>query len=172
MPSPSPERAVSVGRSDSDSCSSCVLFNPVYRTKRNNCKSAEKEESGAYGVGESCLPRTIVLRFLPMPRQTEPNANNALGILLQGMMHGCNVRSENVRSIVGHPGLQPDTLITEFESRHNRRPPDTVEQLVVKAAGASGKRLRYADRTAAQNSRLSCRTCCDGVQTCVTGKAT
>ena len=48
-----------------------------------------------------------------MPRQTEPNANNALGILLQGMMHGCNVRSENVRSIVGHPGLQPDIVITE-----------------------------------------------------------
>ena len=48
-----------------------------------------------------------------MPRQTEPNANNALGILLQGMMHGSNVRSENVRSIVGHPGLQPDIVITE-----------------------------------------------------------
>ncbi|MYD52592.1 MAG: hypothetical protein F4W93_14080 [Dehalococcoidia bacterium] len=48
-----------------------------------------------------------------MPRQTEPNANNALGILLQGMMHGCNVRSENVRSIVGHPALQPDIVITE-----------------------------------------------------------
>lgn len=65
-----------------------------------------------------------------MPRQTEPNANNALGILLQGMMHGCNVRSENVRSIVGHPGLQPDIVITEggrapiiieaeFEPAHN-----------------------------------------------------
>ena len=48
-----------------------------------------------------------------MPRQTEPNANNALGILLQGMMHGCNVRSENVRSIVGHLSLQPDIVITE-----------------------------------------------------------
>ena len=48
-----------------------------------------------------------------MPRQTEPSANNALGILLQRMMRGCNVRSENVRSIVGHPGLHPDILITE-----------------------------------------------------------
>ena len=48
-----------------------------------------------------------------MPRQTEPNANNALGILLQGMMHGCNVRSENTQAIVGQAGLQPDIVITE-----------------------------------------------------------
>ena len=65
-----------------------------------------------------------------MPRQTEPNANNALGILLQGMMHGATVRSENVRSIVGNPSLQPDIVITEggrapiiieaeFEPAHN-----------------------------------------------------
>ena len=48
-----------------------------------------------------------------MPRQTEPNANNALGILLQGMMHGCSVRSENTQAIVGQAGLQPDIVITE-----------------------------------------------------------
>ncbi|MDE2821984.1 MAG: hypothetical protein OXK79_00580, partial [Chloroflexota bacterium] len=48
-----------------------------------------------------------------MPRQTEPNVNNALGILLQGMMHGCNVRSENTQAIVGQAGLQPDIVITE-----------------------------------------------------------
>ena len=36
-----------------------------------------------------------------MPRQTEPNINNALGILLQGMM------------VVGHAGLQPDVIVTE-----------------------------------------------------------
>ena len=65
------------------------------------------------GVGESCLPRTIVLPFSPMPRQTEPNANNALGILLQGMMHGSNVRSENTQAIVDHPSRQPDIIITE-----------------------------------------------------------
>ena len=60
----------------------------------------------------SCLPRTIVLRFPSMPRQTEPNANNALGILLQGMMHGSTVRSEHTQAILGHPGLRPDILIT------------------------------------------------------------
>ena len=48
-----------------------------------------------------------------MPRQTEPNANNALGELLRGMMHGSNVRSENTQAIVDHPGRQPDILITE-----------------------------------------------------------
>ena len=48
-----------------------------------------------------------------MPRQTEPNANNALGILLQGMMHGCSIRSENTQAIVGQAGLQPDIFITE-----------------------------------------------------------
>ena len=50
-----------------------------------------------------------------MPRQTEPSANNALGILLQGMMRGCSVRSERVRAIVDRAGLQPDILITAAE---------------------------------------------------------
>ena len=48
-----------------------------------------------------------------MPRQTEPSINNALGALLQGMMGSATVRSENVRAIVDHPGLQPDILVTE-----------------------------------------------------------
>ena len=44
--------------------------------------------------------------------QTEPNVNFALGGLLQGMMPGCLVRSENTQLIVGHPGLKLDNLIT------------------------------------------------------------
>ena len=47
-----------------------------------------------------------------MPHQTEPNVNNALGILLQGMLSSSQVRSENTRAIAGHPGLKPDILIT------------------------------------------------------------
>ena len=47
-----------------------------------------------------------------MPRQTEPNANNAIGSLLQAMLPRSQVRSENTRAIYGHPGLQPDILIT------------------------------------------------------------
>ena len=47
-----------------------------------------------------------------MPRQTEPNANNAMGSLLQAMLSRSQVRSENTRTIVGHPGRHPDILIT------------------------------------------------------------
>ena len=47
-----------------------------------------------------------------MPRQTEPNANNALGSLLQDMMPRGQVRSENTQAITGKPGLRPDIIIT------------------------------------------------------------
>ena len=64
-----------------------------------------------------------------MPRHTEPSVNAALGRILQQIMPSCSVRSENVRAILGHPGLQPDILITatgrapvileaEFEPAH------------------------------------------------------
>ena len=46
-----------------------------------------------------------------MPHQTEPSANNAMGILLQGMLPRSRVRSENTSAIVGRPGLRPDILI-------------------------------------------------------------
>ena len=49
-----------------------------------------------------------------MPRQTEQNANNALGILLQGMFSRSRVYYENTRVIVDHPGRQPDILITSY----------------------------------------------------------
>ena len=46
-----------------------------------------------------------------MPRQTEPNANNALGDLLRSMMPGCEVRSENTQTFLDHPGRHADVLI-------------------------------------------------------------
>ena len=46
-----------------------------------------------------------------MPRQTEPNANNALGSLLQDMLPRGQVRSENTQAISGQPGLRPDIII-------------------------------------------------------------
>ena len=46
-----------------------------------------------------------------MPRQTEPNANNALGDMLRGMMSGCEVRSENTQTFSDHPGRHADVLI-------------------------------------------------------------
>ena len=47
-----------------------------------------------------------------MPRQPEPNANNAMGGLLQSMLPRSRVRSENTQAIAGRPGLRPDILIT------------------------------------------------------------
>ncbi len=46
-----------------------------------------------------------------MPRQTEPNANNALGDILRGMMPGCEVRSENTQTFIDYPGRHADVLI-------------------------------------------------------------
>ena len=47
-----------------------------------------------------------------MPNQTEPNANNALGDLLRGMMPGSEVRSENTQTFPVHPGQHAEVLIT------------------------------------------------------------
>ena len=46
-----------------------------------------------------------------MPRETEPNLNNALGSILRKMMHGTHLRSENTQVIRDNPGLRPDILI-------------------------------------------------------------
>ncbi len=47
-----------------------------------------------------------------MPRQTEPNVNNALGSLLHEMLPGRQVWSENTQTITGRPGLRPDIIAT------------------------------------------------------------
>ena len=47
-----------------------------------------------------------------MPRQTEPNANNALGSLLQDMLPRGQMRSENTQAISGQSALRPDIIIT------------------------------------------------------------
>ena len=46
------------------------------------------------------------------PRQTEPNANNALGSLLRGMLPGCTVLAENTQTFADYPGRHSDVLIT------------------------------------------------------------
>ena len=48
----------------------------------------------------------------PAPHQTEPNANAALGSLLQHRLPASQVRSENTQVIAGRAGQQPDILIT------------------------------------------------------------
>ena len=47
-----------------------------------------------------------------MPQQTEPSAHNALGLLLHPMLPKNQVITENTQILVGHPGLQPDIVIT------------------------------------------------------------
>ena len=47
-----------------------------------------------------------------MPRQTEPNANNAMSGLLQAMLPRSSVRWENTQTIAGQRGLQPGILVT------------------------------------------------------------
>ena len=52
------------------------------------------------------------------PRQIESTTNVALAALLQPMLPGCVVRSEQTQTIAGHPGRHPDVLITA----HGRSP--------------------------------------------------
>ena len=59
------------------------------------------------------MPRNRPIGLLnDMPRQTEPNANSALGDLLRGMMPRCQVLSENTQTFSNHPGRHADVLIT------------------------------------------------------------
>ena len=76
-----------------------ILYLPFHRTGYSNPDPA-------------CAPTGPPIN---MPRQTEPNANNALGSLLQDMMPRGQVRSENTQAISGKPGLLNPTY---EESRH------------------------------------------------------
>ena len=83
-----------------------------------------------------------------MPRQTEPNANNALGSLLQGMLPRSTVRSENTRAISGHPGLRPDILITAPD-----RSPVVVEAEYIPAATVEAEARSRLGLVVASNGR-------------------
>ena len=49
-----------------------------------------------------------------MPRHSELNVNNALGILLQGMFYHSSVYYENTRVLADYPGRQPDILVSSY----------------------------------------------------------
>ena len=57
-----------------------------------------------------------------MPHQTEPNANNALAVLLRGMLSESTVRPETTQMFPDYPGRHADVLITALGSS-----PVTVE---------------------------------------------
>ena len=67
-------------------------------------------------------------------RQAESGANAALGALLQGMMSGASVRSENTQVIDGQPALRPDIIITD-----SRRAPVVVEAEYMPAYSAEAE---------------------------------
>ena len=84
-----------------------------------------------------------------MPRQTEPNANNAMGNLLQAMLPRSDVRYENVRAIAGRPGLQPDILITA-----PGRAPVVIEAEYMPAAGVETEAKERLGLETAANGRV------------------
>ena len=47
-----------------------------------------------------------------MPHQTEPNANNALALVIRGMLPSCTVLPETTQVFPDHPGRHADVLIT------------------------------------------------------------
>ena len=47
-----------------------------------------------------------------MPHQTEPNANNALALLLRGMLSAATVRPETTQMFPDHAGRHADVLVT------------------------------------------------------------
>ena len=49
---------------------------------------------------------------MTIPAQTEPNANNALAVVLRGMLPLCTIRPETTQVFTKHPGRHADVLIT------------------------------------------------------------
>ena len=84
-----------------------------------------------------------------MPRQTEPNANNALGGMLQGMLSRSAVHSENTQSIADHPGLRPDILVTAPGAA-----PVVVETEYMPAASVEDDATARLGLTAASDGRI------------------
>ncbi len=87
--------------------------------------------------------------YAVMPRQTEPNANNFLGSLLQDMLPRSYVRSENTRAIQGRPNLRPDILITAAG-----RSPVVVEAEYEPAANVESEAKSRLGLTVAANGRV------------------
>ena len=83
-----------------------------------------------------------------MPRQTEPNANSALGAVLQGMMPTFDIRWENTRTIEGHPGMHPDILI-----RAPGRSPVVIEAEYEPGRDVEAEAVERLGRFVAQDGR-------------------
>ena len=95
-----------------------------------------------------------------MPRQTEPNANNALGSLLQAMLPRSQVWSENTQAISGQPGLRPDIIV----SAPGRSP------VVVEAEYLPARTVEPEAKSRLGLARIHRRTGMDGVRTAEGGE--
>ena len=83
-------------------------------------------------------------------RQTEPSANNALGVMLRRMLPSCAVHSETTRAISDHPGLQPDILVTAID-----RAPVVVEAEYMPAYAAEDEaKARLGLQLASDGKRI------------------
>ena len=96
-------------------------------------------------------------------RHTEPNANNALGVLLRQMLPACDVRYENTQTLADFAGRHPDILITApgrspvvIEAEYEPAPqaePDARARLALAVAGETRRieaaiALRYPETIA------------------------
>ena len=52
-----------------------------------------------------------------MPHQTEPNANNALAVVIRGMLPSCTVLPETTQVFPDHPGRYADVLKNFHQGR-------------------------------------------------------
>ena len=84
-----------------------------------------------------------------MPREIEPNVNNALGVLLKGMMSSSQVRSENTQVIAGQPSLHPDILVTATE-----RSPVAIEAEYMPAANVEAEARGRLGLEAVEGGRI------------------
>ena len=84
-----------------------------------------------------------------MPRQAEPNVNNALADLFRGMFSRTNVISENTRVITDHPSLKPDILVISVG-----RSPVVVEAEYLPATTAEKEAKERLGLEVASNGRM------------------
>ena len=117
-----------------------------------------------------------------MPRQTEPNANNALGSLLQAKLPRSQVWSENTQAIAGHPSLRPDIIVNapgrspvvvETEYLPARTVEPKAKSRLGLKVGANGRiieaaiALRYPDTVSVKGGVINLRTWgVDGLRLC------
>ena len=79
---------------------------------------------------------------------------------VKGMAHTNGMESFWASMKRGHDGVYHhfspkhlDRYVSEFAGRHNARPMDTIDQMAGMAAGAAGKRLRYAELIGPESTR-------------------